>query len=76
MLIWPPYADSLAVETLKSFRENGGTKIIYVGEESGGCTADSDFFDELSKNWIQVQKIQICQWDGINDDCGFFQLNN
>ena len=74
MLVWPPYIDSLAENALQSFRKNGGTQLIYVGEINGGCTADSQFFDELSKNWAMVQIINIPRWNGIDDYCYFYKL--
>lgn len=74
MLIWPPYLSSLAVNTLQSFRKNGGTQLIYIGETPGGCNADDQFFDELSKNWTEVRKNNIPQWYTIHDYCYFYQL--
>ena len=76
MLVWPPYKNSLAENALQSFRKNGGTHLIYVGESDYGCTADDGFFDELSNNWKLVNKINIPRWEYINDYCYLYCINN
>lgn len=65
MLAWPPYDESMAAETLKTFR---GNKLVYVGEGSGGCTADDEFCSILTSNWQNVGRVNIPQWWGIHDD--------
>lgn len=46
MLCWPPMSD-LASTALKLYR---GKWLIYIGEWSGGCTADDEFFYELGED--------------------------
>ena len=64
MMIWPPYSCNMAAQALKSFK---GSKFIFGGEGSGGCTADDEFFDMLENQWQKVDTICVPQWEGIHD---------
>ena len=67
MLSWPPYLCSMAAQSIKNFK---GNKLIFIGEGSGGCTADDDFFKELDNNWQEVEQIKeflAKRWVGIYD---------
>jgi hypothetical protein len=57
-ICWPPYNEAIATLCLKEFT---GSKLIYIGEPKGGCTADDDFFTELSK-WQLVEIVNIPSW--------------
>jgi hypothetical protein len=46
-LCWPPYNSSFALECLKAYQ---GNTVIFVGEGSGGCTADDDFFRAMGEH--------------------------
>lgn len=48
MLCWPPYGHFMAAQSLEHYT---GDLLIYIGEPSGGCTADDDFFEMLEKDW-------------------------
>ena len=63
MLCWPPWANPMAVETLKLF---SGDKLIYIGEMDG-CTGDATFQEELNSNWNVDHTIYIPVWDGLYD---------
>lgn len=69
MLVWPPYANPLAHEALKSFR---GNKIILIGEGESGCTGDDNFYCLLSKEWQEVKRVEIPRWERIYDDLTFW----
>ena len=48
---WPPYDEPQATQAIIKMREvNPNCKMIYIGEDQGGCTADDDFFN----NWKDV----------------------
>lgn len=64
MLCWPPYKKAMAVVALERYR---GTRVIYVGEGGGGCTADDAFHAMLAKQWDLVSSHEIPQWDGLHD---------
>jgi len=64
MMVWPPYNDPMAYETLKKFK---GNKLIFVGEGARGCTGCDKFFDLLGKNWKEVETVFLPQWHGIHD---------
>jgi hypothetical protein len=48
VLLWPPYAESMALEALEAFK---GDYVLYCGEGHGGCTADDGFHELLEKEW-------------------------
>jgi len=73
MLIWPAYDTDMAEKSLKEFK---GSTIVYIGEGYGGCNANDEFFDELSKNWNEVNfddNIYVPQWNGIHDYLEIYQ---
>ena len=63
MLCWP-LMDDQAGNSLKLYR---GDTVIYIGESFGGCTADSDFFEALSKDWSEPEIYAIPRFDAIHD---------
>jgi len=42
---WPPMENSMCRALLKMREINPECKLIYIGEDDGGCTADDEFFD-------------------------------
>jgi hypothetical protein len=53
---WPPYRDENLHKSLLSMREvNPECRLIYIGEEKGGCSANDAFFD--AARWIEDDKI-------------------
>jgi hypothetical protein len=69
-LCWPPYQTPMAVNCLNSFR---GKTMVYIGEPSGGCTANDRFFDIISKNWRCIKTIEIPKWIKIRDKMFVFR---
>lgn len=67
MLVWSPYNDPMAAETLALFEQLGGRRLVFIGESEYGCTADDAFFDRLNDRWEMVGEVDIPQWQGIND---------
>ncbi len=63
-LCWPPYSTKMAINAIKNYL---GDTLIYVGESTGGCTADDSFFSEINKNWVRVERYEIPQWPGLHD---------
>ena len=78
-LCWPPYNTSFAFECLKAYQ---GDTFVFVGEGSGGCTGDDDFFrllgdhyswcddeetSDIEALWEEVETVTIPRWEGIND---------
>lgn len=65
------YMDDMAYKSLLKMREiNPNCKMIVIGEDKYGCTADDDFFDNI--NIIDDRKIDeinklYTSWDGIYD---------
>jgi len=64
ILSWPPYATSMAYESVRDFK---GTYLVYLGEGKGGCTGNHDFFCELETHWIQKETHRNLNWSGTHD---------
>lgn len=62
-LCWPPMS-SMAYKALKCY---AGSKLVYIGEGGGGCTADEAFFALLDKQWHEVDEHTPVQWSCIHD---------
>jgi hypothetical protein len=46
----------MAVLSLRAYR---GSTILYVGEGRGGVNASPAFFDELERDWVCEQAIEL-----------------
>lgn len=68
LIIWPPMTN-MSSEILKQFK---GNKLIYIGEDKGGCTANNEFFEILSQQWSLYKMIEIPQWTGVSDFVNFY----
>ncbi len=64
LLCWPPEKIDMAYRALTSYT---GNRLIYVGEEFGGCTADYTFFEQLRVHWELVESIELPRWQMIRD---------
>jgi len=73
-LCWPPYAEPLAADCLKVYT---GSKFLFVGESvggyAGGCTGDDEFHKMLYEQWDLVERVDLPQWPGINDDLQIYE---
>ena len=70
LLVWPPYDKPMANNALKKFK---GNKLVYIGEEEGGATANDNFYIRLKKNWKQVDKYDIPGWIYSHDTMTFYE---
>lgn len=66
-ICWPPYDNSFAYDALMAHRRAGGTKLVYVGEGSYGCTGDSHFHNLLMHAYNLTDTVHIPQWYGMHD---------
>mmetsp|Transcript_78066 Transcript_78066/g.210212 ORF Transcript_78066/g.210212 Transcript_78066/m.210212 type:complete len:118 (+) Transcript_78066:2-355(+) len=48
LLCWPDMESGFAEHCLDLFP---GTRLVYVGEGAGGCTASAGFFRRLARGW-------------------------
>lgn len=64
LFIWPSYDEDWAFEALK---ESTCKNVIYVGEGSGGCTANEAFHLELESNFERTNTVGIPQFYGLHD---------
>ncbi len=66
-----PYMDWKMYRCLLKMREvNPKCRLIYIGEDFGGCTADDDFFNVLEECNVQGFKEAVSsyrRWEGIHD---------
>lgn len=67
-LCWPSYNKDWAYQYLKKLEPN---KLVFIGEDNGGCTADENFFYELHRKYEEVNRIYHKNWDGIQDSITF-----
>lgn len=75
LTVWPSYSEGWAAEVLQEYAAVGGQKVAYVGEGSGGCTADDRFHELLDEFWEELENITIPQWWGIHDYLTIYQKN-
>jgi hypothetical protein len=73
LLVWPPYAMSVAYDALRAFEKAGGTDLIYVGEGSGGCTGDAQFHRALGagSGWFSdedEEPVEELGWELVKVD--------
>lgn len=66
LIIWPSYRESWSSDALAKYQELGGKTIIYVGEDSGGCTGDARLHALLA-NMTLLKTVSIPQWACIHD---------
>lgn len=69
MMCWPSLEVSWPKEALIQYRVLSGRALIYIGEGDGGCTADDEFHEILSQDWLLTKQIEMRQWQGIHDNC-------
>jgi len=69
LMVWPPYDDPMAEKALNGF---SGNKLILVGEDKSGCTANKMFFNDLGDQWDDVGRVSLPQWPGIHDMMTFW----
>jgi hypothetical protein len=65
LLSWPPYECPVATDVLQNLPI--GTRVFYIGESYGGCTADASFFSYLSQNCKKLKTIYLPQFSGLHD---------
>lgn len=64
LLAWPPYSTPDGAKTLAAYR---GNRVIYIGENEGGCCGDDDMFDLFDRGWRPIAEHSPVQWVGIHD---------
>ena len=65
LICWPDYDCDWAFSTLVTYTNK---YFIYVGENCGGCCANDKFFNELDKNWIEIEDLGLKSFDCIHDN--------
>jgi len=65
LLVWPPYNKDMAFRVAKA--TNPGQHLIYVGEDSGGCTGCQRFHKLLASQFIEELAQPLPQWPGLHD---------
>lgn len=71
-LCWPPQHSKMASQCLDHYQ---GKFFAYVGEESGGVTADTHFFNRIHQDFTLSRKIEIPQWPDCRDALFIFSRN-
>lgn len=52
-LCWPPFNTSMAYDAALAHLRAGGKRLIFVGEDEGGCTADDAFWRLLGRGYCR-----------------------
>ncbi len=74
-MAWPPYNYDVAERVVKAMDKN--KVLIYVGERSGGCTGNDNFFEYLNNNFEEIESdISIPKWEGLHDNIYFYKKLN
>lgn len=64
MFVWPSYDEPWAYDYTQLVKPR---KIVYVGENQGGCTAD-DCFHNMLRDLYRVRRLCIPQFYGLHDE--------
>lgn len=64
LMVWPPHHKKMAEKVL----HQKPSHVLYVGEQKGGCTATSAFFDSLDSTYGLVAKLDIPSYAGVHDN--------
>lgn len=77
---WPPYNESNFTKALNRHHElNPNSKVIYIGEEEGGCTADDTFFEQYDVIDCEITckaNDLYHRWSGIHDTINLMVKKN
>lgn len=65
LLSWPPYLSGAPNRLLRLVPR--GTRIFYIGEGMGGCTADDPFHETLEDEFTPLHREPLPNWPGIHD---------
>ena len=58
IMSWP-YMDDTALRVWEALRP--GTRLVYIGEGFGGCTANDEFFTTTSASHNKEESIELCK---------------
>ncbi|MGW4249633.1 hypothetical protein [Nocardia sp. NPDC004722] len=74
LLCWPPgWGDRMASTALADYTRAGGTRLVYIGEQPGGKTADAPFFDALASGWtLKPASPHYVSWWNLTDTAQFW----
>lgn len=72
LLSWPPYKEATGVRILAAY---SGNRVIFIGEEGGGCTGDANLHAYLEKRWTRVARHRPVQWFGMHDQVIVYERN-
>lgn len=63
-ICWPPDKDPMAFRAVAKYK---GRTLIYIGEESPGCTGDDDFHRLIQNEWKLQERVDLPRWHLIRD---------
>ena len=63
IMSWP-YMDDTAFRVWESLEP--GTRLVYIGEGGGGCTADDTFFEAVHSHELNDESVEICKGVWLN----------
>jgi hypothetical protein len=72
LLSWPPYSTDIGARVLKAYQ---GSRVIFFGEDSDGCTGDTEMYTTFDREWTPVATHIPIQWYLIHDSVTVFVRN-
>ncbi len=67
LLCWPSYTSRFAEIALRRYLRAGGERLVYIGEDDGGCCADEGFFELLNTMTNIGANYYIPSYPGMHD---------
>lgn len=64
LLAWPPYDAPIGALALAEY---AGARVVYIGEDWGGCCGDDALFEAFARDWVKTAEHVPVQWSGIHD---------
>lgn len=65
LLVWPTKNETWAADTVRTFHDAGGDRMVYVGEPPGGRTGDDQFHALIG----ELQHCYHCAYDIVDTMC-------
>ena len=63
-MCWPCYCEAWSGEALKKYK---GNHFILISEGQSGCCGGEELWEEIDKNWLEIETVAIPKFEGIHD---------
>lgn len=73
LLAWPMPMSSMAYNALVSYKNAGGSTLIYMGDPHPASSGDEHFYRMLDEQ-REIERIDLYSWPGINEKLLIYSL--